>query len=290
MKNIVKKIAIITFIVALIGTIGFQNITYAGFADFDDETADRQANEDLKQQELEDEKNVGKSSNNYLSDLSVEGYKLTPVFDKQIINYSIEEEITENTIKINAVKDDERASVSGIGEINLQTGENNIRIDVKAENGVERAYFIKVVKKIDVEDLKLSSLKLTAISNNGEREELYLNKDFSSDIFLYSCNVYSDINKIELDAVSEKEDANITIQGNENLQEGQNIITVTLKDSSDNETIYKIQVNKQYSTSSEIREENSNKTVLFIVILFILVVIVFIVFFNKNSRKSKKRK
>jgi len=290
MKNRVKKIITIALIICFIGIIGLSNKSYAGFADYDDVTADKQGNEDLKEQELEDEKNAGKSSNNYLSKLSVEGYELTPVFDKQIIEYSINEQVTANTIKIDATADDERAAISGIGEVNLQTGENNLRVTVKAENGVERTYFIKVTKKIGAENLKLSSLKLTAISNAGDKQEIYLDKDFSSNIFMYNCEVYSDINKIELEAISEKANTDIKIQGNENLQEGQNTITISLKDENNNETIYKIQVNKQRSIANEIIRENGNTTIVIAIITAILLVIIIIIFINEFKGKGSSRK
>lgn len=118
MRNILKnKLIIITIIYLLILFIFSNNVLAISMVEYDDETADKQANEDLRQQEIEDKENLGKSSNNFLSELSVEGYELTPKFDKQIINYSIKKEVTKKTISINAKADDERATILGDGEI-----------------------------------------------------------------------------------------------------------------------------------------------------------------------------
>lgn len=157
MKKISYKIIFILITMLLILCINFvqcTNSSYASFAEFDDETADKQANEELKEQEEENKNNIGKSSNNYLSELSVEGYTITPAFDKQTINYAINEEIENGTLKINAVVDDPKATVSGNNEVKLEAGENNLRITVKAENGVERTYFIKATCKLSAEDSK----------------------------------------------------------------------------------------------------------------------------------------
>ena len=289
MKSIINKIVAILLIVVFIEIIEIPNKIYAGFADFDDETADAQGRNDLLEQQEQDAQNAGKSSNNYLKELSVKGYELTPTFDKQTVNYSIEEEIDENSLEINAVADDERATVSGTGNVSLQTGENNLRIEVEAENGVKRTYFIKCNKKIEDEELTLSAITLLAVSTDGSTQEIFLNKEISDDVFEYSCDVYSDVNKIQIETTSEKSDANITITGNENLKEGQNTITIALKDDSGKETIYKIQVNKQYSKKSETKTEKNNSNIVPIIMAVLLIVIILIVFSKaKKNKKSRK--
>jgi len=290
MKKInINKMFIISIICAMILLVFSSNIIATSMVEFDDEMADEQANEELKQQEKEDQENAGKSSNNFLSELSVEGYKISPTFDKQTINYSIDGEITAKKINIQAKTDDDRATVTGTGEVELQTGENNFRISVKAENGTERAYFIKVIKKIDNEELKLSSLKIKAVDKDGEKQDVDLNIDFSSDIFAYSCEVSYTITKIEVEAVANKTNSKITIEDNpEELKEGPNTIRIKVTDDDGNETIYKVQVNKQYSlmANGTIDKESDNKNIVIGIIAVVLLVMV-ILLFTKKSRKRK---
>ena len=113
----------------------------------DDATSDKQRNEQLQEQQQQDKENLGKSSNNYLKGISVKDLKLTPQFDKQTIDYTIEEELDVDSIEISADLDDSRAKISGTGIIKLEPGENNIRIDVTAENGTVRTYHIKATRK-----------------------------------------------------------------------------------------------------------------------------------------------
>ena len=144
MKNKTRNIIITLTIIA--GLL-FTNTVYASFAEMDDATSDKQRNEQLQEQEQQDKENLGKSSNNYLKGISVKDLKLTPQFDKQTIDYTIEEELDVDAREISADLADSRAKISGAGIIKLEPGENNIRIDVTAENGTVRTYNIKVTKK-----------------------------------------------------------------------------------------------------------------------------------------------
>lgn len=144
MKSEIKNIVVILIIIV---SLIFTNKVYASFAEMDDATSDKQRNEQLQEQERQDKENFGKSSNNYLKGLSIKGLKLTPEFDKQTIDYTIEEELDVDSIEISADLDDSRAKVSGTGTIKLKPGENNIRVDVTSENGIVRTYNIKVIRK-----------------------------------------------------------------------------------------------------------------------------------------------
>ena len=117
---------------------------YAGMADFTDDEAQKIRNEEVKNQQEIDKKSIGKSTNNFLKSLSVKGYTITPEFNKQVINYKINKEINENKVEILAEPDDSKAKVTGTGIIDLQPGENEIKIDCEAENGQMKSYFITI--------------------------------------------------------------------------------------------------------------------------------------------------
>ena len=182
MINEKNKVKIFISLIVLMLIMLIMNNVYAGMADFDDKTADAQANEQLANQEKVESENAGKSSNNYLKSLEIDGYELSPEFDKQTQEYTLDSDVKEESITIKATPDDERANVTGTGNIKLQTGENNLRIDVKAESGTVRTYFVKVTRKIEDESLRLSSIKLSAIDQNGNKDELELSPAFSENI------------------------------------------------------------------------------------------------------------
>ena len=285
-----KKYIKISILVVITLSLLFANLpeVFASFADFTDEQADKQAQEQLKEQEKEHNVTQVKSSNNYLKNLSVNGYQIIPEFDKQTINYEIKEEIGEEYIKIDAETDDEKSSVSGIGEVQLNSGENNIRIDVTAENGSVRTYFIKTTKTIK-KDIKLTNLVLEAYSKENELFNVEFTPKFDNNIFKYDCNVPNYIEKIECKAEVNDSEAKVEISGNENLQEGLNEILISI--SLENEkTIYKINVNKE--KKEQIQQENKSEYKYIIIALSVIVIliIIFIVIINKAKRVEHKRK
>lgn len=274
MKKI-NKIIVILFVSIVILT---QNVIYASMADYDDETADKQMKQEQQEWEKKQENLINKSSNNYLKSLSIDNYEIIPNFDKQIINYELQKEVTDDEIMVKAEPDDDKASISGIGNISLNSGENKITINVTAENGTVRSYYIKIVKSIKKE-LRLSNMSLVAISNENNANNIDLEPSFDSEIFTYNCNVANYIDKINIDAKANKENSNIEIYGNENLHEGLNEVLVTVKTNDNDKIVYKINVNKEKKSEIEPKEESKNKkapiiaivTILGLIILFIII-------------------
>lgn len=171
-----KKMKFISCVMIIV-LIALTGKTFAGMADMDDETSQIIANEMMANQEKEESENEGKSSNNYLNTLEVEGYTLSPKFDKQTLNYTIED-TEKDTITIKAETDDSRAKTSGTGAIKLNNGENNIRIDVTAENGTVRTYFVKITKKAQEENTNNEEKNNETESENTttENKESVLNE------------------------------------------------------------------------------------------------------------------
>ena len=87
---------------------------------------------------------INYSSDNNLSSLSIEGFDISPEFNKATLEYSATLLPTTTSIKVNAKANDTKAKVSGTGNINVIEGLNTIKIEVKAENGSIKTYVINV--------------------------------------------------------------------------------------------------------------------------------------------------
>ncbi len=87
------------------------------------------------------------SPNNKLSGLGVEGFALTPTFNMDTSSYDLIVDNSVSSVAIWANAIDSKASVSGTGNIDLQSGINEIKINVKAENGTVREYVLHVVRQ-----------------------------------------------------------------------------------------------------------------------------------------------
>lgn len=87
------------------------------------------------------------SPNNKLAGLGVNGFALTPTFNKDTAAYDLIVDTSVSQVTVNATAIDATATISGAGVIDLQGGNNDIKISVKAQNGTVREYTIRVVKR-----------------------------------------------------------------------------------------------------------------------------------------------
>ena len=88
---------------------------------------------------------INYSSDNNLKSLSVDGFDITPVFNKNTLEYSVTLKPTTTSIKVNATVNDSKAKLSGVGDIEVKEGTNQINVVVTAENGTSKTYVINAV-------------------------------------------------------------------------------------------------------------------------------------------------
>ncbi len=87
------------------------------------------------------------SPNMKLSSLKVDGYELTPGFERDITEYMIVVPENLSKITINAAALEASAVISGIGEIEIPEKQNVLEVVVTAGNGDVRIYTITVAKE-----------------------------------------------------------------------------------------------------------------------------------------------
>ena len=84
------------------------------------------------------------SKNNNLKSLAVEGYTLSPEFNKDVKEYSVDVPSEITKVNIVASPEDGTASITGIGEFEVVEGSNTFDIVVTAQNGNTNTYKINV--------------------------------------------------------------------------------------------------------------------------------------------------
>lgn len=87
------------------------------------------------------------SSNASLSSLGVTGYELTPKFDKSTLEYNVEVDNDITTATITGKKADDKASVSGLGSVELSEGNNRFEVMVTAQKGNTQTYVVNIYRK-----------------------------------------------------------------------------------------------------------------------------------------------
>lgn len=186
-----------------------------------------------------------KSDNANLKSLVVENFDIIPNFSSDVTEYTLDVTSEVNELTIKAEPEDSKATVTIKGEKELKDGENTIIISVDAEDGTTKLYEIKVTKK-DKTVFGLTSLKIKDA-----------NIEFKPDVYNYSINIKSDVDILEIQAVASEEDATVEITGNEELKEGENIITIIVS-SKDGEKKATYQIK---ATKEAVKEEKTPRNV-----------------------------
>ncbi len=88
---------------------------------------------------------INYSSDNNLKSLSVEGFTISPEFNKSTLEYSATLDANTTKVKINATVNDSKAKLSGTGEKEVKEGNNPFEIVVTAENGSSKTYKLNLV-------------------------------------------------------------------------------------------------------------------------------------------------
>lgn len=152
----------ITIFITLILMISFVNLSFAetprlvdipvppnstGYADFTEEEAAERTREyeESKNNTVSSDYLIGKSSDNYLKSLSIEGYDLYPEFNRQNDTYTIYvKDDNINNFNVTAEPDNENAKIEGIGNVSVSQEQKIINIKVTAENGDLKVYTINI--------------------------------------------------------------------------------------------------------------------------------------------------
>ena len=175
-----------------------------------------------------------KSTDATLDSLTVSEGTLTPTFNKNTLNYTINVNNDVTSIDVNATTTDSNATVTGTGTKQLNTGNNLINIVVKSESGTENTYTINVIRA------KSSNNYLSDLKVNGQTVT-----DFNKEKLEYTLDdVKGDVSSIEVSAITEDTKASVVGTGNKSLSIGDNSIEVVVTAEDGSTKTYTIKVKK----------------------------------------------
>ncbi len=233
-----------------------------------------------------------KSSNANLSNLGIRPNDFTG-FKAATTTYNVTVPSNVQEIEVYATAQDSKAKISGIGKKQLQEGQNTISVVVTAEDGTKKTYTINVTKSGETEEPEkeeevskgLSELKIG---------DLELTPEFKTDVYEYAIKYVGTETSLDINAIATDKDYIVDIMGNENLQEGENIITILVSDAEENNVAtYQIKVDKSLTEEVEIQAENQNvkegqkqnKIIIIgvIILVGIIVIIIYIIIRRKRN-------
>lgn len=273
-----KKKYLLVFVIFIVIMLGFcQSGIYAAKAN------STKATNTLTEEEK------AERENKYLSSLKIEGYELSPEFNKNTLEYYVIIPKSCKELEIDATAEIEEAVVRITGNNNLTKQENNISIRVTAIDGTSRVYNITAIKEPEVK-LQLDSLEIEGID---------LSPVFKKDTYYYTASLEdTELRSLKVNAVADNSDARIEILGADNIIDGNNLISIIVSDKSDT-TIYQVDVDIDFLGEKEKERENVitrlrkiiNYVVIGVIIFVCLIILIIIisVIVKKNKKANKKK-
>ena len=152
-----------------------------------------------------------------LSDLTVDSGTLTPEFDSETIAYTVDVEASVSSIMVTATANDDMATVSGDGSHDLVTGDNTITITVTAEDTTMMMYYTVVVTRAASSDATLASLMV------GDATIELVDGTTG-----YAVAVENAVESVVVTATASHSAATVAVVGGDDLDVGDNTITVTV--------------------------------------------------------------
>ena len=209
-------------------------------------------------------KNTAKSSNANLSDLGITPHDFSG-FKYGTTSYEVT--VPENTemVEVYAKTQDSKATVTGTGNKNLEKGENKVEVVVTAENGTKKTYTINIIRGTEQGSGEESADETVNIENvNGLSElkinDLSLSPEFKTNVYEYTVKYIGEDTKLNIETKPTSDNYLIEVSGNENLQEGENIITILVSEANgDNVATYQITVDKSLIDVEALAKEEAQK-------------------------------
>ena len=169
-------------------------------------------------------------SNIYINDNPVEN------FDKDNNIYDIEVPYETDKVNITADKVSSLSSVEGLGNINLNVGNNTVNIVVTSENGEVNTYTLNITRNEIISAL-LDDLKV---------KHYDLSLEFNSEVYEYNLVVDNEITSLDITPILKDKKASYVIKGNSDFLVGMNkvLVEVTSSDGKDKKE-YILNVNRQ---------------------------------------------
>ena len=107
------------------------------------------------------------SPNNKLSRLTVEGFAISPAFDRDTEKYTVSVNSSVTSVNIDASAIDETAKISGSGTVSLGSGTTEATVTVTAQNGSVRSYVLSITRSDDGPTFSSSASRTSASGSSS---------------------------------------------------------------------------------------------------------------------------
>ena len=217
-------------------------------------------------------------------------------FQKDKTEYSVEVPDDVEEIEVYAEATNSKAQITGTGKVQLKKGENKLIVQVTSEDGTTKTYTIEVTRggtEATATNNADDGFGLSSLEVNG----LTLTPSFKIGTYEYTIELSEDLSSLDIEAIATDEDATIEIIGNENLQQGENTITILVRNEETDETAtYQIIVNKNITAEEKMswlkpstwgREEIIKVAIIAVLVILIIIAIILKIKLAKEKNNDK---
>ncbi|MCI8637253.1 MAG: cadherin-like beta sandwich domain-containing protein [Clostridia bacterium] len=232
-----------------------------------------------------------KSNNANLADLGIKPHDFKG-FRYGTTSYEVVVPEETESIEVYAKTQDSKATLTGTGKKTLEKGENKLDVEVTAEDGTKKTYTINVIREVMQEG-----------SENGQTDkgeglaelkinDLNLSPKFSTNVYEYNVKYIGEDDKLNITAEPTNKDYAVEITGNDNLKEGENIITILVSNKNgDNIATYQITVDKSLVDEEAIKKEEAEKAkqqnIIIGAVIVAVIIVAIIVFIIIRRRRGE---
>lgn len=206
-------------------------------------------------------------SNAYLSNLGITPNDFSG-FRYATMTYDVTVPENVDEIEVYATPMNANAEVTGTGMKTLETGENTFEVTVTSADGTRtNTYTINVTRQGDASSN--TTVGTTTSQTTSEEEgdgldslrigDLDLSPKFSTNVYEYTAKYVGQETSLSVQAVATDASYKVEVTGNQDLKEGDNLITIVVSDANgENVATYQVTLNK--STAQEpVVTENTNQ-------------------------------
>lgn len=238
-------------------------------------------------------------------------------FKRDNTDYSVEVPNDVTSLTVYATPVDSKAKVAGTGKVNLKEGKNAVKVTVTAESGNTKTYNLTITRKAST-DAKEETTNTTNETDNSntttstsstvfglssiEIKDVILNPDFDTEIYQYTVDLNKNVDSLDIATIATDDDTTVEVAGNENLQDGENIITIVVQGKKNKKTAtYQITVNKNVETedgeAEHAKEVNwlkpstwGKEEIIKLILAVVLVILIIIAVILKIKLSKDKKK
>ena len=192
------------------------------------------------------------------------------------------------TIEVYATAKNASAKISGTGTQKLAIGENKIDVLFSTNDATTKTYTINVKREGEnKEEVSQTTEKVEEGLSELKVENLELTPKFTTSVYEYSTKYIGEKTTLDIQAIVTEPTYTAEIVGNEDLKEGENVVTILVSDKDGkNIATYQININKSkideeaIAKQEEERKQQEQKKLLLIggiaggVILLIIIILI----------------